>query len=55
MTIHKTKLLWRVTATIACVFAIVFASSLLYARPAVAAEANLALNKTAIADSEEAD
>lgn len=55
MTVHKTKLLWRVTATIACVFAIVLASSLLYARSAVAAEANLALNKTAVADSEEAN
>lgn len=52
--VQKTKMLRRVVAMVACMFAIVFASSLLYAHPAVAAEANLALNKTAVADSEEA-
>lgn len=55
MMVQKTKMLRRVVAMVACMFAIVFASSLLYARPAVAAETNLALNKTAVADSEEAD
>ena len=54
MMVQKTKMLRRVVAMVACMFAIVFASSLLYAHPAVAAEANLALNKTAVADSEEA-
>lgn len=56
MTVHKTKMLKRVTAMVACMLAIVFASTLFCANPAVAAEAaNLALNKTAVADSEEAD
>lgn len=56
MTVHKTKMLKRVTTMVACMLAIVFASTLLCANPAVAAEAaNLALNKTAVADSEEAD
>lgn len=55
MTVHKTKMLKRVTAMVACMLAIVFASTLFCANPAVAAEAaNLALNKTAVADSEEA-
>lgn len=55
MTVHKTKMLRRVTAMVACMLAIVFASTLLCANPAVAAEAaNLALNKTAVADCEEA-
>lgn len=55
MTVQKTKMLHRAVAMIACMFAIVFASSLLCVRPAAAAEAtNLALNKTAVADSEEA-
>ena len=54
MTVHKTKMLRRVTAMVACMLAIVFASTLLCANPAVAAEAaNLALNKTAVADCEE--
>lgn len=52
--VQKTKMLHRAVAMVACMFAIVCASSLLYAHPAVAAEANLALNKTAVADSEEA-
>ena len=53
--VHKTKMLKSVTAMVACMIAIVFASTLLCANPAVAAEAaNLALNKTAVADSEEA-
>lgn len=56
MTVHKTKMLRRVTAMVACMLAIVFASTLLCANPAVAAEAaNLALNKTAVADSQEAN
>lgn len=56
MTVHKTKMMKRVTTMVACMLAIVFASTLLCANPAVAAEAaNLALNKTAVADSEEAD
>lgn len=56
MTVHKTKMLKRVTTMVVCMLAIVFASTLLCANPAVAAEAaNLALNKTAVADSEEAD
>ena len=55
MTVQKTKMLGRVVAMIACMFAIMCASSLLCVRPAAAAEAtNLALNKTAVADSEEA-
>ena len=54
MMVQKTKMLHRAVAMVACMFAIVCASSLLYAHPAVAAEANLALNKTAVADSEEA-
>ena len=55
MTVQKTKMLHRAVAMIACMFAIVFASSLLCVHPAAAAEAtNLALNKTAVADSEEA-
>lgn len=55
MTVQKTKMLHRAVAMIACMFAIVFASSLLCVRPAAAAEAtNLALNKTAVTDSEEA-
>lgn len=55
MTVYKTKMLKRVTAMVACMLAIVFASTLFCANPAVAAEAaNLALNKTAVADSEEA-
>lgn len=55
MKVHKTKMLKRVTAMVACMLAIVFASTLFCANPAVAAEAaNLALNKTAVADSEEA-
>ena len=54
MTVQKIKMPRRVVAMIACMFAIVCASSLLCAHPAVAAEANLALNKTAVADSEEA-
>ena len=54
MTVQKTKMLHRAVAMIACMFAIVFASSLLCVRPAAAAEVtNLALNKTAVADSEE--
>lgn len=52
--VQKTKMLHRAVAMVACMFAIVCASSLLYAHPAVAVEANLALNKTAVADSEEA-
>lgn len=56
MTVHKTKMLRRVTAMVACMLAIVFASTLLCANSAVAAEAaNLALNKTAVADSQEAN
>ena len=55
MTVQKTKMLHRAVAMIACMFAIVFASSLLCVHSAAAAEAtNLALNKTAVADSEEA-
>ena len=55
MAVQKTKMLHRAVATIAYMFAIVFASSLLCVHPAAAAEAtNLALNKTAVADSEEA-
>lgn len=55
MAVQKTKMLHRAVAMIACMFAIVFASSLLCVHPAAAAEAtNLALNKTAVADSEEA-
>lgn len=56
MTVHKTKMLRRVTTMVACMLAIMFASTLLCANPAVAAEAaNLALNKPAVADSQEAN